>query len=285
MAKYRNDINLKSKRNKILKNIILYFILILGSIIVLYPFLFMIMNSFKTGPEIMHQPLSLPKTINLNGYKGVFSSLNIPKLFLNTIFISGSTTILNVIFSSMVAYGIVKGDLPYKEFFKNIILASMMIPGILLLIPTYIMMYRWNWINTYRVLIIPAAISAYNVFLMMQFISQIDDAYLEAARIDGASEPMIFYKILLPMCKPALSTLAILTFMGSWNDFFGPLLYLRGESKMTLQLAIYNFSGSIPGQHIEQLWAAITLVTLPVVIVYFFLQKNFVKAFTGVGLK
>lgn len=281
----RDALNKKYRRKKKIKNVVLYTILTIGSIVVLYPFLFMVMNSFKTGPAIMNEPLSLPKSLNLNGYVGVFTNLNIPRLFLNTVFISGSVTVLNVLFSSMVAYGIVKGDLPHKALLKNIILVSMMIPGILLLIPTYIMMYKWNWINTYRVLIIPASISAYNVFLMIQFISQIDDAYLEAARIDGASELTIFFKVLLPMCKPALATIGILTFMGSWNDFMGPLLYLRGDSKMTLQLALYNFSGAIPGQYLEQLWAATTLVTFPVVIVYFFLQKNFVKAFTGVGLK
>lgn len=270
---------------KRLKKIILYTVLILGSIIVVYPFLFMIMNSFKTGPAIMNEPLALPKSINLRGYIGVFASLNIPRLFFNTIFISGSVTVLNVLFSSMVAYGIVKGDLRHKKLLKDIILGSMMIPGILLLIPTYIMMYKWNWIDTYRVLIIPGAVSAYNIFLMIQFISQISDSYLEAARIDGASELQIFFRVLLPMTKPALTTIAILTFMGSWNDFFGPLLYLRDDSKMTIQLALYKFSGSIPGQFAEQLWAATALVTVPIVIVYFFLQRNFIKAFTGIGLK
>ena len=279
------NIDMNYKRKKTIKNIILYTLLIIGSIVVLYPFFFMIMNSFKTGPEIMNEPLKIPKTLNLDGYIGVFTSLNIVKLFANTIFISGCVTILNVTFSAMVAYGIVKGDLPHKKLLKNIILGSMMIPGVILLIPTYMMMYKWNWINTYRVLIIPACLSAYNIFLLMQFIGQIDDAYLEAARIDGASELSIFSKVLVPMCKPALSTVAILTFMGSWNDFMGPLLYLRGDDKMTLQLALFKFSASIPGQHAEELWAATTLVTVPVVIVYFFLQKNFVKAFTGVGLK
>lgn len=273
------------KLKKILKNTILYMVLILGSIVVIYPFFYMIMNSFKTGTAIMNEPLALPKSINLNGYIAVFKALNIPRLFFNTIFISGSVTVLNVLFSSMVAYGIVKGDLPHKKLLKNIILASMMIPGILLLIPTYMMMYAWNWIDTYRVLIIPGSVSAYNIFLMMQFVSQIDDAYLEAARIDGASELRIFFKILMPMSVPALSTVAILSFMGSWNDFFGPLLYLRGDSKMTIQLALFKFSGAIPGQYVEQLWAATTMVTVPVVIVYFFLQKNFIKAFTGIGLK
>lgn len=273
------------KKHKAIKNFIIYTILILGAFVVIYPFFFMIINSVKTGPEIMHYPNALPEKISLNGYIGVFKSLNVPRLFINTIFISGSVTILNTLFSSMVAYGIVKTQIPGRKALFKIILGSMMIPGILLLIPTYMMMYNWNWINTYRVLIIPAGISAYNIFLMMQFMKQINNAYLEAARIDGASEWQIFWKIVLPMSKPALATIMILTFMGSWNDFFGPLLYLRDESLMTLQLGLYRFSSSIPGKHIEQLWAATTMISIPVVIVFFFLQKNFIKAFTGIGLK
>ncbi|WP_105614866.1 carbohydrate ABC transporter permease [Vallitalea okinawensis] len=267
------------------KMVIIYTLLILGLFVVMYPFAFMIMNSFKTGPEIMHQPNAFPTELSFRGYIGVFQTLNIPRLFANTIFVAGSITLLNTIFASMVAYGIVKCDIPEKEILTKIILASMMIPGILLLIPTYMMMYNWEWVNTYRVLIIPAAISAYNIFLMMQFMTQIEDAYLEAARIDGSSEWLVFWKVVLPMAKPALSTVAILTFMGAWNDFFGPLLYIRDESLMTLQLALFKFQSSIPGENLEQIWAATTLITLPVVIVFFFMQKNFIKAFTGVGLK
>ena len=96
---------------------------------------------------------------------------------------------------------------------------------------------------------------------------------------------MIFTKVVIPMSKPAIATIGILTFMGSWNDFMGPLLYLRGDAKMTLQLAVFKFSNAIPGVHIEQLWAAMVIISLPMVIIYFLLQKNFIVAFTGVGLK
>lgn len=278
------SLNNKSKIKKILVNVVLYGILLIGSIVVIYPFFFMIMNSFKVGPEILNTPLALPKSISFRGYTEVFKSLNIPRLFFNTIFIAGSVTFLNVLFSAMVAYAVVKQDVPCKKLTRDIILGSMMVPGVLLLIPTYTMMYNWDWINTYRVLIIPGSLSAYNIFLMIQFFTQIDDAYLEAARIDGASEVTIFTKVVLPMAKPALSTIGILTFMGSWNDFMGPLLYLRSETKMTLQIAIFKFSAAIPGLHLEQLWAAMVIVSLPIVIVYFFMQKNIIKAFTG-GLK
>ena len=279
------SLNNKSKSKKTLVNVILYGVLLIGSIFVLYPFFFMISNSFKTGTEIMNAPLALPKSISFRGYTDVFEALNIPRLFFNTIFIATSVTVLNVLFSAMVAYAMVKQDVPRKKLMRDVILGSMMIPSVLLLIPTYTMMYNLDWINTYRVLIIPTALSAYNIFLMIQFFKQIDDAYLEAARIDGANEFMIFTKVVLPMAKPALTTIGVLTFMGSWNDFMGPLLYLRSDAKMTLQLAIFKFSSTIPGLHIEQLWAAMVIISLPMVIIYFLLQKNFIEAFTGVGLK
>lgn len=265
--------------------IFIYIFLLSGIFIVGYPFFFMVINSFKSAPEILHSPTSLPSSISFKGYVDVFKNLAIGKLFINSIFISACSTILNVVFSSMVAYGITKTELPYAKRIKEIILASMMIPSILLLIPTYTLMYNWNWINTYRVLIIPGMISAYNIFLMIQFMEQIDNSYIEAARIDGASELKIFLSVIFPMCKPAISTISILTFMGSWNDFLGPLLYLRGEEKMTVQLALYKFQSAVPGENLQQLWAATTLITLPIVIVYILLQKNFIQSFSGVGIK
>ncbi|MBY5944498.1 MULTISPECIES: carbohydrate ABC transporter permease [Photobacterium] len=271
--------------SKMKKDALIYGALIIASLLVIYPFFYMIMNSFKTGPEILHSPNSLPTSLSFSGYLKVFETVNLGRVFFNTIFISVSVTFLNTLFSSMVAYAIVKTNLPGREFWLKLILGSMMIPAILFTIPTYIMMYEWNWINTYRVLIIPGAISAYNIFLLVQFMKQIDNAYLEAARIDGAGEFRIFTRIVLPMMRPALATVGILTFMGAWNDFMGPLLYVRDDSLMTLQLALYNFKAEIPSTNLEQLWAMTTMIAIPVVIVFFCLQKNFIKAFTGVGVK
>ena len=267
------------------KSIAIYCSLILISIMVMYPFFFMLINSFKTGPEIMDEPLALPKEWSIQGYIKVFESINLGRVFFNTIFISISVTVLNTLLSSMVAYSIVKTNMPGREFWLKLILASMMVPAVLFTIPTYMMMYEWGWINTYRVLIIPISLSAYNIFLFVQFMKQIDNAYLEAARIDGASEFRIFFKIVLPMMRPALATVGILTFMSAWNDFMGPLLYIRDESRMTLQLALYNFNTDVPWANLEQVWALTTMIALPVVFVFFFLQKNFIKAFTGIGVK
>jgi len=267
------------------KRLAIYAVLLLGSLVVVYPFWIMIINSVKTGPEIMHAPLSLPSQLNFSGFIKVFATLNMGRLFFNSLVISASVTLLNVFLNAMVAYALSKLRFPGRDWLMKTVIGSMMIPSILLLIPTYAMLYEWGWVNTYQVMILPAALSAYHIFLLRQFFIGIPDAYLEAARLDGASEWQIFVKIVLPMSKPALATVAILTFMDSWNDLFKALLYLRDESMHTLQLGLYTFKTQIPGQFLEQLWSATTLTTLPIVILFIFLQRYFVEAFTGVGLK
>ncbi|AHK18693.1 putative permease [Yersinia pseudotuberculosis] len=267
------------------KNLLIYSLLVIISLIVLYPFFFMIMNSFKTGSEIINAPNALPKNFSFNGYIQAFYSLNLGRIFLNTLFISVTVTFVNTLLSAMVAYAIVKMNLPGREFWIKLILTSMMVPAVLFTIPTYMMLYSWGWVNTFQALIVPGTISAYNIFLLVQFLKQVDNAYLEAARIDGAGEFTIFFKVVLPMIRPALATVAILTFMGSWNDFMGPLLYVRDDSLMTLQLALFKFVNDIPTDNLEQLWAMTTMIAVPVVLVFFFLQRNFIKAFTGIGVK
>lgn len=273
------------KIDKRIRTFIIYLILTVGLIVVMYPFFYMVMNSFKEAPEILHSPTALPKKISFDGYAMLLQTFNLGRVFLNSIFVAGSVTALNVFFSSMVAYGVMKTGIRQKEFLVRFILGTMMIPGILLLIPTYMMLYEWQWIDTYRVLIIPGMMSAYNIFLMIQFMKQIDDAYLEATRIDGANEFRVFISVVMPMARPALATLAILTFMGSWNDFLGPLMYLRDEAKMTMQLALFRLRTEVPSDNIELIWAATTLMTIPVTLLFFALQKNFIKAFTGIGIK
>lgn len=271
-------------RKKVL-SFIKYLVLTLCSFVVILPFVTMLLNSVKPGNEILNAPLSFPSRIVWDGYIGVFTSLNIGRLFLNTVFVAGSVMVLNVFLSICVAYAIVKCNIRGRNIWLAVILSTMMLPSVLLLIPQYQMFFRWGWLDTYKVLIIPNCLSAYNVFLMVQFLKGLNDEFLEAARIDGANEPFILFRIVMPLSMPVISTVGIMSFMNSWNDFVNPLLYIRDYSKMTLQLAIYTFKAQLPNGQMEQLWAATTLVTIPIVFAYLFAQKNFVKAFTGVGLK
>jgi multiple sugar transport system permease protein len=274
-----------AKRKIKVSTITTYVLLAIGAIITAYPFFIMILNSFKNGMEIIHYPTAWPKIWTLDGYRTVFQQLNIVRLFRNSFIVSGSTTALNILFDTVAAYALAKINFKGRELLFKLVLASMMIPGIILLIPTYSMMYHIGWVDTYKALIIPGAVSSYNIFLIRQFIKNIPDAFLEAARLDGCGELRMLWNIILPMSKPAVTAVGILTFMGSWNDLFNPLLYLHNPKLFTVQLGLIQFQTQIPGVHAEQLWAATALITIPLVIVFCIFQRNFISAFTNVGLK
>ncbi|HET9493201.1 MAG TPA: carbohydrate ABC transporter permease [Chloroflexia bacterium] len=259
--------------------------LIFGAVIVLYPFFYLLMNSVKPGPEILNSPNSLPTEITFSGYTGAFERLNMLELFRNSILLASSITIINTLLSALAAYAIAKIPFPGANKLFAFMLVTMMIPGILFLIPTYVMMYRLGWVPSFQALIVPSAVTVYNIFLLRQFITGIPNELIEAFRLDGASEPQIFLRLIIPVSRPSLAAVAILNFMGSWNDFMGPLLYLNRPNMWTVQLGLYQFQSSVPGQYEQEKWAAMALVTVPLVIVYFFLQDQFVKAFANTSLK
>jgi multiple sugar transport system permease protein len=265
--------------------LVIYFLLVLGAVVLFYPFFYMLMNSVKPGPEILHSPTSLPRQFTLSGYVGVFRELNMLLLFRNSLILAVSITLLNTLLSAFAAYAIAKIPFPGRDQVFGFMLATMMIPAVLLLIPTYVMIYNLGWVGKFHALIIPSAVSVYNIFLMRQFMVGIQNEIIEAARLDGANELNVFLRIILPLSRPVLATVAILSFLGSWNDFLGPLLYLNRPETWTVQLGLYQFKTSIPGENLQEIWAATTLITLPLVLVYFFLQDQFTRAFANVTLK
>ncbi len=260
-------------------------LLLLGSVVVLYPFFYMVMNSVKPGREIIHSPLALPSEVTFSGYINVIEHLDIPRLFRNSLILAVSITLINTSLSALASYALANIKFPGRNHIFAYMLATMMIPGVLFLIPTYVLIYNIGWVGRFESLIIPSAVSVYNIFLIRQFMVGIPDELLEAARIDGASEWRIFIRIILPLSRPALATVSILNFIASWNDFFGPLLYLNQPQNYTLQLGLQQFKGTVPGENIQEIWAATTLITLPLVVVYFFMQEQFVKAFANVSLE
>lgn len=265
--------------------ILTYAALLVGAVVVLYPFVYMLMNSFKPGSEMLNYPRDLfPRQWTFTGYTGVFQELDVLRLLRNSVFLAASVTILNTLLSALAGYAFAKIPFPGRGQVFGFMLTTMMIPGVLFLIPTYVMMYNIGWVGRFEALIIPSAVSVFNIFLLRQFISGIPDELIEAARMDGAGEIMIFTRLILPLARPALATVAILTFMGSWNDFFGPLLYLNQPENWTLQLGLLQFRGTVPGENAQQIWALTTLITLPIVALYFFMQEQFVKAFANVSL-
>ena len=265
--------------------LLIYGLLVFGAVFVAYPFFYMVMNSVKPGPEILNSPNSLPSRVTWSGYVDVFEQLHMLRLFRNSIIVSGSITILNTFLSALAAYAVAKIPFPGRDGLFAFMLATMMIPGVLLLIPTYVLIYNLGWVGHFYSLIIPGAVTIYNIFLIRQFMVGVPNELLEAARLDGASELGIFLRIMVPISRPALATVAILTFIGSWNDFLGPLLYLNKPEVWTVQLGLQQFQSTVPGENAQQIWAATTLITLPLIVVYFFLQDQFMQAFANVSLK
>ena len=265
-------------------SILAYTILLVGAAAVLYPFVYMVSNSFKPGSELLNSKSLFPETFTLTGYTGVFEELDVLRLFRNSLLLAVPVTVLNTILSALAGYAFAKIPFPGRNHIFGFMLTTMMIPVVLFLIPTYVLIYNIGWVGRFESLIIPSAVTVFNIFLCRQFMSGIPDELIEAARMDGGGEIMIFLQIILPLARPALATVAILTFMGSWNDFFGPLLYLNQPQNWTLQLGLLQFRGTVPGENAQQIWALTTIITLPLVLVYFFMQEQFVKAFANVSL-
>ena len=215
----------------------------------------------------------------------MFARLDVLRLFRNSLILAGWTTVLNTMLSAMAAYAIAKIPFPGRNHLFAFMLTTMMIPGVLFLIPTYVIMFNLGWVGQFRSLIIPGAVSVYNIFLLRQFMANLPDEIIEAARLDGASDLGIFWRVVLPLARPAMVTVAILTFMGSWNDFFGPLLYLNQPETWTVQLGLLQFQAGVPGENAQEIWAAVTMITLPLIILFFLLQDQFVSAFANVKFK
>jgi multiple sugar transport system permease protein len=196
---------------------------------------------------------------------------------LNTLFITVFVVIGNVVANSFIAYGFAKIHFKGRNVLFACVLATMMIPGFVTLVPQYVIYAKLGWLNTYLPLILPAFFgSAFNIFLLRQFFLTIPNELIEAAKIDGANHLYIWWKIFIPLAKPAIATVAIFSFNGAWNDFLGPLLYINDESLYTLQLGLQIFKGQNDTQW-NFLMAGSLMVLLPVITIFFFFQRYFIE--------
>lgn len=266
------------RRNKRITQIIIFIILVAGGILLLSPIWWMVITSFKSMPEIMRYPPTFwPEEWHLENYVVTWETGNFTRYTLNTLFIATISVFANVLSNSFIAYGFAKIDFPGKNVLFSVLLATMMLPGFVTLIPTYVFYAKIGWLNTYLPLTIPAFFgSAFNIFLIRQFYSTISDELIEAAKIDGASHFKIWWQIMIPLSKPALATIAIFSFNGAWNDFLGPLLYINDQELYTLQLGLQVFQGQIATQW-NYLMAGSLLVLLPVIILFFAFQRYFIE--------
>jgi multiple sugar transport system permease protein len=268
---------------------VLYLVASLGVLVMAAPFLWMALSAFKTRQDLTASPpVWLPTQWTLGNFRALLDQLDMPRYFLNSLIVAVLVTVCNLLFCSMLGYALAKLDFAGRSKVFGTVLAALMVPGNLLILPLYVLMSGMNLIDSYAGLVLPFAASAFGVFLMRQFMQSVPDELLEAARIDGAGEWFIFWRIVLPLVRPALATLTIFTFLGSWNNFVWPLVATNDPGKYTLPVALATFAND-PNRTVAggngMLMAGSLLVVLPVLAVFAVLQRHFTQGIATAGLK
>lgn len=280
-----SDLVLKRKIFRLINGILVYGILILGMAAILFPLLWALASSLKANTEIFVIPMQwIPKKLHWENYIMPFQEKSFTRYFANSFFAAFTTMFLSLFVSSLAGYSLAK----YNYFGKNYvflgILSTMMLPVQVILVPLYLVVRNLGWLDSYAGLIIPQAITAFGIFLMRQHILTIPDDYIDAARIDGSSEFGIYWRVILPMSKSALSALAIFSFLGSWDSFLWPLVVVTKNNMRTLPLGISLFFTEYSSVYNQALAVAITIM-IPVLIVFILMEKQFVEGLTRSGLK
>jgi multiple sugar transport system permease protein len=277
----------ESRLRENIRLVLSYALLFLIALVFLYPFVLAISTSFKTLPEINERPVALiPQTFTLEGYQRMFA-LNVGRWAFNSFFIAATVTISNVLFSALAGYSLTRIAFPGSRLVFLAIIGTMMIPGIVQLIPMFIVLKTLGMIDSYTGLIIPKMVTAFGIFLMAQFFEAIPREIEEAARIDGAGRFRMFFQIVLPLARPAIVALVIFSFQGSWNEFMHPLIVITTNQDLyTLPLGLAFLRGGL-GQNLQwnALLAGSMLTTVPMAMIFFFFQRYFIEGISYSGVK
>lgn len=249
------------------------------------PFIYMISASFKPQYEIFTFPVKiLPDNPFMDNYVTLLSETLFVRWFFNTFFVALSRSVLSLMLCMLAGFAFAKYEFPFKSFLFIFILASLTLPFEILLVPLYKLMVGWGWLNTYWVMIVPFAASAFGIFLARQYCLALPTELMEAARMDGAAELGIFFRIALPNLKPAIAVLGIIFFNGAWNDFLWPLIVLNDRNLYVVNLALPTLRGPYGDQYGLVLAGAV-LATLPVILIFITMQRYFIEGLMAGALK
>ncbi|MDI3298752.1 MAG: carbohydrate ABC transporter permease [Bacillota bacterium] len=260
-----------------------YTVLVAYAVLTLLPFLWSLSLSLQTAQDAANVHL-LPPHATLQNYAYIFRNAPFARWFLNSLLVAGSVTLLSLFFNSLGGYALARLRFPGREAVFLFVLATMMIPGIITLVPDYLLLSRLRWIDSYWALTVPFAATSFGTFWMRQYFLSLPHELEEAARIDGLSRLGIFWRIALPLARPALATQALLTFMGQWNSFMWPFVMTNSEDMFTLTVGLQSFHTQYY-VFWNDVMAASMLATLPIVVLYVALQRYFVRGIATTGLK
>ena len=268
-----------------MKKWIIYVVLLVGAVMFMYPFYWMIVASLAPSSDISSLTF-LPSSLSLNNYTQMLSKIPIGRAFINSLIVSICVTLGVLIFSSMVGYALAKLTFKGRDLIFYIIIFTMTLPFQITLIPQYIIMVKFNWTDTYLALIVPYMMNALGIILFRQHFKTIPEDLIDAARIDGCNETRILFRILWPNSVPTLVTVSILTFMATWNEVLWPLIVIRAEKLMTMPQMVTLFA--VGGRSESQLGmklAAAAMLAIPILLAYSFFQRYFIQSMATTGLK
>ena len=268
------------------KHVVLHIVLLCVCVISMFPFVWMISSSLKDSALIFSYPPELiPHPATWSNYPVAWEETGMGRAMINSLIIAVTATVGNMFVSSMVAYGFAKTNFKGKSACFMIVLSTMMIPSQVTLIPLFIIFRQFGWINTYYPLIVPSLFgTAANVFMMRQYMLKIPDDFRDSGFIDGCGHFRIWLQIILPMCVPTLVSLGVLTFMGHWNNYMGPMIYISSREKMTVPLVLRTFPGNYSTQW-NLLMAAACIALLPIIALYIACQRFIISGIMLGGIK
>ncbi len=278
---------------------LIYIVLFVGAIASILPFVYMVTTSLKTYGSVINNTFwpwapfggeglqwsNYPEAIRTVGWDTQWQTWLVMRYFANTLIITAVVVVGVLLTSVLAAYAFAQMNLPGKNILFMLVLATIMIPNDLVLVPKVVMMYNFKWYNTYLALTIPFMANVLGIFLLRQFFLQIPKDLFDAARMDGASHLRYLFQVVIPLSKPAIVTIALLNFIASWDEFKWPLLVTRDASMRVLAVGLQQFTQSEGGTSTQLLMAFATLVILPVIIFYLFTQEYFTQGITTTGIK
>jgi multiple sugar transport system permease protein len=270
---------------KQIAKILLYAVMIVVAVVALTPLVWMVSASFMpTGQANTFPPPFLPRHATLEHYLSLFTRLNLARYLFNSAFLALAVTFISLVINSMAGYAFAKYRFRGRDTIFKLLIASLIIPAQVTMLPLFLMLNKMGVLNTYLGVIIPGMASIFGIFLIRQFAISIPDSLIEAARIDGASDFRVYWSLILPLCKPVLITLAVFTFMGTWNDFLWPLIVMTDDSMYTLPVALANLSLEHV-QDTELMMAGSVITIAPVLILFAAVQKYYISGIMAGGLK
>lgn len=264
----------------------IYAVLIIGLVITVAPFLWMLLSSFKPDAEVRQVPPTWwPESPTLDNYRDLFQRLNFPRFFANSVIVATAVTVGNMVFCTMLGYALAKLQFPGRRMLFGLVLSMLMIPTVATFVPLFVLVSNFGLANTFGGLILPFLAAPLGVFIMRQYILGLPDELLDAARIDGAGEFRILATVVVPLCGPPLATLGVLTFFAQWNNFLWPLVVAQTEDKYTLPVALALYAIGQNNARFGLLMAGAVVIIIPVLIIFAVLQRYVVQGIAVTGLK